>query len=90
MIDAHKGGCWLWSGQQNRAKDLAALDSAAPRLFRRTERLGFFMRYEKRAHLTDADKEFIRVGLRMADPLREVQMRRAQQERASGTAVEKA
>jgi hypothetical protein len=26
----------------------------------------------------------------MADPLREVQMRRAQQERASGTAVEKA
>lgn len=87
LIDAHKGRLWpSWAEQQSRAKDLATLDAPAPRFFRRSERLRFLLRYRGVEKLRADDKEFIRQILRLAAPMRELQTRRALQDRpATGT-----
>jgi tRNA A-37 threonylcarbamoyl transferase component Bud32 len=77
LIDAHKGRCWRpWEANRCRAKDLAALDAPAPRFFRRTERLRFFLAYSGHARLTVADKQLIRGVLGQAGPLRGPQLQR--------------
>lgn len=83
LIDAHKGRVWpVWSEQRSRAKDLAALDSAAPNFFRRTERLEFLCAYLGRKKLTPQDKDFVRLVLEIATPMRERQLRRVLESRA--------
>jgi tRNA A-37 threonylcarbamoyl transferase component Bud32 len=80
LIDSHKGRCWKpWMETRSRAKDLATLDAPAPLFFRRSERLRFFLRYRGHARLTQDDKKLIRLVLRLAEPMREVQKRRVQQ-----------
>ncbi|MGD0650426.1 MAG: lipopolysaccharide kinase InaA family protein [Verrucomicrobiia bacterium] len=77
LIDSHKGRCWKrWMETRSRAKDLATLDAPAPRFFRRTERLRFFLRYRGHARLTNEDKELIDLVLRVAEPMRATQLRR--------------
>ena len=77
LIDAHKGRCWRpWEANRCRAQDLAALDAPAPRFFRRTERLRFFLAYRGHARLTLADKQLIRTVLGQAGRLREPQLER--------------
>ena len=77
LIDAHKGRCWRPGGEQRgRAKDLAALDAPAPRFFRRTERLRFFLHYRGHRRLDAEDKALLRLALRRAAPMREKQLRR--------------
>lgn len=77
LIDAHKGRLQLL-GQNSpaRASDLAALDSAAPRFFSRTERLRFFLLYRGHRKLDSADKALIRRTLELAEPMRERQLGR--------------
>lgn len=83
LIDAHKGRVWpVWSEQRSRAKDLAALDSAAPHFFRRTERLAFLLAYLGRRKLTPQDKDLVRLFLKIAAPMRERQLRRVLESRA--------
>ena len=57
--------------------DLAALDSPAPHFFRRAERLRFFLLYRNHRKLDAGDKSLLRLVLRLAEPLRERQLRRA-------------
>lgn len=77
LIDAHKGRRWRSrSGIAARASDLAALDSAAPHFFRRTERLRFFLLYREHRTLDADDKALIRKALEIAGPMRERQLRR--------------
>ncbi len=78
LIDSHKGGLWAPGfGQRARAKDLATLDAPAPGFFRRTERLRFLLLYLGKKRLSREDKQFARLILRTAAPLRERQARRA-------------
>ena len=78
LIDAHKGRQWNpWSDSNARACDLAALDAPAPHFFRRSERLRFFLLYRDHRTLDDADKAMLRQTLRLAEPMRERQLRRA-------------
>jgi len=68
LIDAHKGRCWRPGGEQRgRAEDLAALDAPAPRFFRRTERLRFFLLY--RGHPPSAAAVSDQPGLAFTAPL---------------------
>ena len=77
LIDSHKGRCWhSWAELSGRAKDLATLDSPAPWFFRRSERLRFFLRYQEHRRLTIADKNLVRLVLRIAEPLRASQLNR--------------
>lgn len=78
LIDAHKGRRWNpWSDSKARTSDLAALDAPAPHFFRRSERLRFFLLYRGHRTLDDADKALLRQTLRLAEPMRERQLRRA-------------
>jgi tRNA A-37 threonylcarbamoyl transferase component Bud32 len=78
LIDAHKGRLWRrGEEQQGRARDLAALDAPAPRFFRRTERLRFFLFYRNHGRLDAEDKALLRRTLKLAEPMRERQLRRA-------------
>ncbi|MGD1017778.1 MAG: lipopolysaccharide kinase InaA family protein [Verrucomicrobiia bacterium] len=80
LIDSHKGRPWKsWAELQARAKDLATLDSPAPWFFRRSERLRFFLVYRGHVRLTTADKELMRLVLRLAEPMRQGQMDRVSQ-----------
>jgi tRNA A-37 threonylcarbamoyl transferase component Bud32 len=82
LIDAHKGTPWRsWAEWPSRAKDLATLDAPAPRFYRQTERLRFFLRYSGHPSLTAEDKKLIRLVLKMAAPLRERQYRRVERAR---------
>jgi tRNA A-37 threonylcarbamoyl transferase component Bud32 len=77
LIDAPKGQLWQpGAALRSRAKDLATLDAPAPRFFRRTERLRFFLRYAGHPRLTATDKKLIRRALRVAGAERERQLRR--------------
>lgn len=77
LIDAHKGRRWNpWADRQSRASDLAALEAPAPRFFRRTERLRFFLLYRGHRHLDAGDKALIRHTLQLAEPMRERQLTR--------------
>jgi tRNA A-37 threonylcarbamoyl transferase component Bud32 len=77
LIDSHKGCTWKsWGELQGRAKDLATLDSPAPRHFRRSERLRFFLIYCGHTRLTPADKTLLRLVLRVAKPMRRGQFER--------------
>jgi tRNA A-37 threonylcarbamoyl transferase component Bud32 len=77
LIDSHKGRCWKSSGElRGRAKDLATLDSPAHRYFRRSERLRFFLAYRGHARLTPADKDLLRLVLKLAEPMRLIQLNR--------------
>lgn len=78
LIDAHKGRRWR-SGEERRgrARDLAALDAPAPRFFRQTERLRFFLLYRGHRSLDVEDKALLRLALKLAAPMRELQLRRA-------------
>ncbi len=77
LIDAHKGRQWnSWSDSNARASDLAALDAPATHFFRRSERLRFFLHYRDHRTLDDADKALLRKTLRLAEPMRERQLRR--------------
>ena len=77
LIDAHKGRTWrTWEERRARARDLAALDAPAPHFFRRSERLRFFLLYRGRRTLDSADKALLRQTLRLAEPMRERQLRR--------------
>jgi hypothetical protein len=77
LIDAHKGRRWFpWKEQRGRAKDLAALDAPAARYFRRTERLRFFLAYRRHQTLDPNDKALVRLTLRLAEPMRAMQLRR--------------
>lgn len=77
LIDSHKGGLWTPGfGQRARAKDLATLDAPAPGFLRRTERLRFLLLYLGKPRLGREDKQFARLILRTAAPLRERQTRR--------------
>lgn len=77
VIDAHKGRRW-YPGEAASAcaRDLAALDAPAPRYFRRSERLRFFLLYCGRRRLDCATKRLLRRALRLAEPLREKQLHR--------------
>jgi len=78
LIDAHKGRCWFpWEEVRARARDLAALQAPAPRFFRRTEMMRFFLLYRNHSRLDTRDKELLRLTLRLAGPMREKQLRRA-------------
>ena len=82
LLDAHKGRVYgANESNARRAEDLAALDAPAPKYFRRTERLWFFLRYVGSSKLTAADKELLRLTLRLAEPIRARQIHRV--ERAS-------
>jgi len=77
LIDAPKGRRWFpGMALRSRAKDLGTLDAPAPRFFRRTERLRFYLRYVNRARLTPADKKLIRQAMAVAATERERQLRR--------------
>jgi len=77
LIDAHKGRHWhAGEASRARARDLAALDSAAPRFFRRTERLRFFLLYHGQPRLDPVSKSLLRRALHLAAPMREKQLRR--------------
>jgi tRNA A-37 threonylcarbamoyl transferase component Bud32 len=77
LIDAHKGRqCSVATELAGRAQDLATLDAAAPRYFRRTERLGFLLRYLGRKKLLEEDKPFVRRILAVAGPMRQRQLNR--------------
>lgn len=77
LIDAHKGRNWFpWEERRARAEDLAALDAPAPRFFRRTERLRFFLLYRGHRRLDAADKALLHLVLQRAAPMREKQLRR--------------
>lgn len=77
LIDAPKGQLWPPGAElRSRAKDLATLDAPAPRFFRRTERLRFFLRYAGHPRLTATDKKHIHRALRVAATERERQLRR--------------
>lgn len=77
LIDAHKGrSCHLPPDSPARACDLAALDAPAPRFFRRTERLRFFLLYRGHHRLDAGDKALIRRTLQLAGPMRERQLSR--------------
>ncbi len=79
LIDAHKGRRWFpWEAQRGRAKDLAALDAPAAPYFRQTERLRFFLAYRQHRTLDTNDKKLVRLALRLAGPLRAMQLRRVQ------------
>ena len=75
LIDAHKGHLWR-NELAGRAHDLATLDAPAPWFFRRTQRLRFLLRYLNRPKLTAADKQLVRLTLKLAAPLRERQLAR--------------
>lgn len=78
LIDAHKGRVWpAWRELSSRAADLAALDAPAPRFFRRSERLRFFLRYLNKPRLDESAKKLLRQILAAATPMRERQIRRA-------------
>lgn len=78
LIDAHKGRLWRRGEELRcRAADLAALDAPAPRFFRRTERLRFFLRYRDHHRLEAEDRAMVRLTLKLAQPMREKQLRRA-------------
>jgi hypothetical protein len=84
LIDAHKGRCWFpWEELHSRAKDLAALQAPAPRFFRRAEMMRFFLLYRNHSRLDLRDKDLIRLTLRLAEPMREKQLRRALGESAT-------
>ncbi len=77
LIDSHKGRCWKsWGETTGRAKDLATLDSPAPWFFRRGDRLRFFLAYRGHTRLTPADKDLLRLVLKLAEPMRPGQMNR--------------
>jgi tRNA A-37 threonylcarbamoyl transferase component Bud32 len=77
LIDAHKGRrTTLSPNTPARASDLAALDSAAPRFFSRSERLRFFLLYRGQRQLNSADKALLRRTLELAGPMRERQLGR--------------
>ena len=77
LIDAHKGRArHLPADSPARACDLAALDAPAPRFFRRTERLRFFLLYRGHRRLDAGDKALIRRTLQIAGPMRERQLSR--------------
>jgi tRNA A-37 threonylcarbamoyl transferase component Bud32 len=85
LIDAHQGRPWQPGMEQaSRAKDLATLDAPAPRFFRRTERLRFFLHYRQQTALRPADKALLRRVLRVAAPMRERQLQRVLGSRGSG------
>jgi tRNA A-37 threonylcarbamoyl transferase component Bud32 len=84
LIDSHKGRCWFpWGELRSRAKDLAALQAPAPRFFRRTEMMRFFLLYRNHSRLDRRDKELLRRVLRLAAPMREKQLQRALRESAA-------
>lgn len=85
LIDAHKGCVW-WPGQAgiSRARDLAALDAPAPRFFRRTERLRFFLRYLGSEKLGRRGRSLLRRTLRLAEPQRLRQYQRVEKARYDG------
>ncbi|MBK8000455.1 MAG: hypothetical protein IPK15_17485 [Verrucomicrobia bacterium] len=77
LIDAHKGRLeMLGKDAPARAYDLAALDSAAPHFFSRTERLRFFLLYRGHRRLDAPDKALLRRTLALADPMRDRQLSR--------------
>lgn len=77
LIDAHKGRTWRrWSAQRCQAKDLAALDSAAPAFFSQTDRLSFFLAYTRSRALTPENKKLLRTVLSLAEPMRQRQIQR--------------
>jgi tRNA A-37 threonylcarbamoyl transferase component Bud32 len=77
IFDAPKGRKWpRWLIGHKTEADLATLDSAAPVVFRRTERLRFYMSYQNVERLSSKDKKIIRRILREADPQRALQLRR--------------
>lgn len=85
LIDAHKGRRWFpWEELGSRAKDLAALQAPAPRFFRRTEMMRFLLCYRNHSKLDAEDKKLIRLTIRLAEPMREKQLRRTLVENAEG------
>lgn len=82
LIDSHKGCTWnSWADARNRAKDLATLDAPAPWYFRRSERLRFFLTYLGHERLRPADKDLLRLVLKLAEPMRTGQLNRVRQAR---------
>lgn len=78
LIDAHKGRCWRpGQDRRSRAMDLAALDAPAPHFLRQTERLRFFLLYRGHQRIDAEDRALLRLALKLADPMREKQLRRA-------------
>lgn len=76
LIDVPRGHRWRGENDlHHRARDLAALDAPAPKFFRRTERLRFFLHYAGRSSLTSRDKELIRLVLKLAAPMRKRQLK---------------
>lgn len=74
VLDMPRG--FIWKDEQlGRAVDLAALDAPAPKYFRRTERLRFFLNYRGRRRLTTKDKVLIRAVLQIAAKSRKRQLR---------------
>lgn len=87
LIDAHKGRKWFpWEGANARAKDLAALQAPAPRFFRRSEMMRFFLCYRNHQRLDARDKDLIRLTLKLAGPMRAKQLSRVLRENAESQA----
>ena len=77
ILDAPRGRAWpRWLGRLRAPHDLATLDAAAPKIFRRTERLRFFLKYRGHHRLTSSDKAMIRRIMKLALPWRDRQIRR--------------
>lgn len=77
LLDAPRGRRWpVWIARKRAVFDLATLDSAAPKVFRRSERLKFFLLYRGHQRLTAPDKAMIRKILKRAEPWRPRQILR--------------
>ncbi|MDX1486772.1 MAG: lipopolysaccharide kinase InaA family protein, partial [Acidiferrobacterales bacterium] len=77
LLDSPKGRRWMRGEDRRcRAKDLATLDAPAPYFLRRTERLRFLLSYLGEKRLTPVSKAFARKVLRLAQPERDLQLRR--------------
>lgn len=77
VFDAPRGRKWPdWLLGRKPEQDLATIDSSATLFFRRTERLRFYMRYQKIERLTPRHKLSIARVLKRADGLRARQLRR--------------
>jgi tRNA A-37 threonylcarbamoyl transferase component Bud32 len=80
LIDAHASRRWkAGEGAWHRAADLGSLDAPAPWFFSRADRLRFLLRYLGRRRIEDAQRDFVRKILAVAEPLRARQLKRVQQ-----------
>jgi tRNA A-37 threonylcarbamoyl transferase component Bud32 len=77
LIDSPKGKSWpQWIMKRRFISDLATLDSPAPTVFRKTERMRFYLNYRNIKKLTSLDKKIIKRILSLSNQQRDRQIHR--------------